>query len=160
MEHLKKQILDENIKEEFRAAVEWRFNQAESYRTMEYGLHFGQITISFIIAALGAFQTSQGDYLGIAIIIISLLSAVLVGIKAKTKCYENWKRYRNALEDIKSLTRTYVYANEPFEKYNAEDNKKLYMSMLNNIIATETKDWKKMRDTDVTEQNQNNNEHK
>ena len=148
LESLREQLPDEKTKTQFRKAVEWPYHRSESYRTMDYVLNWLQIIITFVISALGAFQTLQGDYLGVAIIIISLISPVLTGIKSKCKSFENWKRYRDELEELKSLTRRYLHEIEPFKLNDADGNKRLYLLLLDNIIAKETSGWQTMRAQD------------
>jgi len=143
---LENKLLDVDIKTEFSKAAEWSYYRSESYRTLEYWLHWGQIGISFVISALGAIETLQGNWLGIVIIIISLISPVLTGIKSKHKSLENWRRYRDELEDLKSLTRKYLYEIEPFKPNDSASNKKLYLLLLDNIITKETSGWQTMRE--------------
>ena len=142
---MEEQLPDEKTKKEFHKAIEWSYHRSESYRTMDYVFNWLQIIITFVISALGAVQTLQGDYLGVAIIIIGLISPVLTGIKARCKSFENWKRYRDELEELKSLTRRYLYETEPFKSGDADGNKKQYLLSLDIIITKETSGWQTMR---------------
>lgn len=148
LDYLHAQIANQANQTHFRAAVEWRQSQAESYRSKYYFFRWMQAFIGILIIALGAFQDG---FIGISISILGGLSTFVSLILSLHKYHENWRRYRNSLEQIKSLTRVYNSHNMPFHNSDQYENDKRYVMELDRIIDDETKGWKSMRDQDEVE---------
>ena len=100
MDYLHGLIRNQENQKHFRAAVDWCQPQAESYRRKYYCIKWLQAILGVVIIALGAFQDGP---LGISIAIVGGISALMPFALSLHKYHDSWKRYRNNIEDIKSL---------------------------------------------------------
>jgi len=139
------EIKNAKNKEHFRAAIEWRWAQAEAYRKWFYFFKWLQAVFGAVIIVLGALSSRN---VGLLVVIFGCLSTLSAFALSCHKYYDSWKRYRETVEKIKSLTRLYVSGNEPFV-LSDDENDKLYVVELDKLIGSETSGWKDMRDRGV-----------
>jgi len=143
IEDLEKDISNAQCRKYFRVAVDWRLSRAEAYRRWYYALQWTQALFGVVVAILGAFQDGA---LGIVTTAIGAVSALVPFALSLHQFYDSWKRYRDSIEKIKSLTRLYISKNHPFDNAAAQENDKLYIQTLNQLMSGEAEGWKAMRD--------------
>lgn len=143
---LKDELPDE-CKNSFNHAILWRHSQAEAYRKWFYFLKWAQAVLGVAIMIMTAFsETDMRLFIAIAAGISTLFSFGLT----LHKFYDSWKRYRSSVENIKSLTRRFIFNIEPFG-CRVEHRNKQYIIELDKIINHETGGWLDMRKTDNDE---------
>jgi len=147
IEYLTEKIQDEECATLFRHAIDWMQAQAESYRAWYYICQWLQAIFGVLIIVLGAFYSNA---VGVVIIIVGSLSTLTTFALSLHKFYDSWKRYRDSVEKIKSLTRLYISENEPFNSTTKGDNEKLYILELDKLVLNEASEWKFMRDRSAT----------
>ena len=157
--------LTSNAQLHFWASSFWHLQRSEECRNKFYKYRHVQLYINFLLVVIGSFLQipffqSWSGYFGIVIAAAGGLSALIQAIISLHQYYENWKRNRMTLENLKSLARMYLSGCEPFDLPDETANEKLFLSELDSILKSEVNKWEQMRQSKYEEKSSLSNNEK
>ena len=142
---IEESVQSPNLKGRLKYLLEWYDSKAQSNRNFYHALRTLSVLLPGAAAGLSLF-TFLGGEKAIALVtgLISLVTAFVSHMMEQYRFYENWIRYRNAAEAIKTEVFLSLSGCEPYSGEQTERERQL-AARVEEIAREETAGWGKLR---------------